>query len=47
MQEHHSTVASAEVRDGIGRVISLAKFKEAMTATNERVRVDRVRKPQN
>jgi integrase len=31
MHEHYSTVAAEEVRDGLARVISLARFKEALT----------------
>lgn len=33
MQRHHSTVNGQEIREGIAKVISLAKFQEAMTAT--------------
>jgi hypothetical protein len=30
---HHSTVNGQEIREGIARVISLAKLQQAMTAT--------------
>jgi hypothetical protein len=33
MQRHYSTVNGQEIREGIAKVISLAKFQEAMTAT--------------
>jgi len=33
MQRHYSTVGGQEIREGIAKVISLAKFQEAMTAT--------------
>jgi integrase len=33
MQRHYSTVNGQEIREGIARVISLAKFQQAMSAT--------------
>jgi hypothetical protein len=33
MQRHYSTVGGQEIRDGIAKVISLAKFQEAMMIT--------------
>jgi hypothetical protein len=34
MQQRYSTVAAEEMREGIGKVISLAKMKEAMAVTS-------------
>jgi hypothetical protein len=35
MQRHYSTVGGQEIQEGIAKVISLAKVREAMTATPE------------
>jgi hypothetical protein len=32
MQRHYSTVTSQEVREGVGRVISLMKYRELVAA---------------
>ena len=42
MQQHYSTVASAEMREGIGRVISLAKVREVMAARGSELAPDSV-----
>jgi len=35
MQRHYSTVGGQEIREGIAKVVSLAKVREAMAATPE------------
>lgn len=35
MQHHYSTVNGQEIREGIAKVISLARFQEAMTVNSK------------